>query len=453
MNTLLLTPTDILFFRDGRPMSGSLSGHGAAWPLPTVINAALHAALHRSGLESHQHVPGRSSSPRDYSGENRTNHGRKFGSLNSAGPFPVSQDGQWLFPRPLDAGNPTNDDQPELNRPNITSPTFLPLAGPFAPTDSSLPPPLNYAAANSKSPSKVLPKPWWSVEAWNDYLNEGPTALDAGHFKSDGDFSDTEFTYGIGIDATTGTQDGESFYSAHYLRLREGWRLGCLAEARDKAHGCHDIVPQLIDTDRHILTGGQQRICTAECSILPLPLPMGKADGFNLHGGKHLVKWILLTPALFPHIDDHLGGWLPSWIRQSDGQVMLKTGDTTRLPNERRAQWRKRVKNFNNIDAHLVAAITGKPIPVSGYALPNSADPGRSNGGSRTTHLAVPAGSVYYFECGGPDAAKDLAAALNWHGSGDATAIRNRRSTLMGEKGFGLGVCGTWQFYSGTRPA
>jgi hypothetical protein len=56
----------------------------------------------------------------------------------------------------------------------------------------------------------------------------------------------------------------------------------------------------------------------------------------------------------------------------------------------------------------------------------------------------VPAGAVYYFAC---DSAKDaaaLASALNWHGETPGTTIRNRRSTLLGEKGFGLGVCGTW---------
>jgi hypothetical protein len=56
----------------------------------------------------------------------------------------------------------------------------------------------------------------------------------------------------------------------------------------------------------------------------------------------------------------------------------------------------------------------------------------------------VPAGAVYYFKADSPEAARDLAAALNWHGSGDPTTIRNRRSTLMGEKGFGLGLCASW---------
>ncbi|MCX7721937.1 MAG: hypothetical protein N2379_02610, partial [Verrucomicrobiae bacterium] len=51
------------------------------------------------------------------------------------------------------------------------------------------------------------------------------------------------------------------------------------------------------------------------------------------------------------------------------------------------------------------------------------------------------------------DAAK-LASALNLHGS-EKSEIRNpqseiivnRRSTLLGEKGYGLGVCSTWDFY------
>ena len=79
---------------------------------------------------------------------------------------------------------------------------------------------------------------------------------------------------------------------------------------------------------------------------------------------------------------------------------------------------------------------------MTGYALPNSADPDRTEGGTKPTHLAVPAGAVYYFEADSVDDARKLAAALNWHGSTSGTEIKNRRSPLMGEKGFGLGVCG-----------
>jgi CRISPR-associated protein Cmr3 len=82
MNTILLRPNDVLFFRDGRPMSGSLAGHGAAWPLPNVINAAFHAALHRSGLakDAHSHRRGAHGVYAD-----DAQRDRKFGSLTTAG--------------------------------------------------------------------------------------------------------------------------------------------------------------------------------------------------------------------------------------------------------------------------------------------------------------------------------------------------------------------------------
>ena len=70
--------------------------------------------------------------------------------------------------------------------------------------------------------------------------------------------------------------------------------------------------------------------------------------------------------------------------------------------------------------------------------------------GAQSTHLAVPAGAVYHFETEKDEDARNLAAALNWHGGTNGTEIKNRRSTLLGEKGFGLGVCGTWQFLGET---
>lgn len=428
MNSLLLQPTDTLFFRDGRPMSGSLSGHGAAWPLPNVLNAALHAALHRADLSDvHEHKRGRSSDR-----ASNAERDRKFGSLTTAGPFPVDESGQWFFPCPADA-----------QKKDSTDVTLRPTA---ILGTSSLPKPLTIAVGNQESPTKDKPAAWWSQSAWTSYLTSAPSPA-ADHFKSDADFTDTEHSIGIGICSETGTQNGEQFYSAHSLRLREGWSLGILAQAQDKVNGNsadkRDLIEVLFPNSgasTQVIVGGQQRICTVERhSCQSLPLPVGPSISGNL------VKWVLLTPAIFPEIGAHPGGWLPSWIDSSSGQVMLKSGDTIRHEKEGREAWRKRVAAFPSIPAKLVAAITGKPIPVTGYALPNSADPDRSDGGAKTTHLAVPAGAVYYFEADSPEAAQALAAALNWHGAGDSTTIRNRRSTLMGEKGFGLGVCGTWQ--------
>jgi CRISPR/Cas system CMR-associated protein Cmr3 (group 5 of RAMP superfamily) len=458
INTILLQPTDVLFFRDGRPMEGSLAGHGAAWPLPNVTDAAFHAALHRSGLDGHAH-----NHRRDAESQGKDN--RRFGSLVTAGPFPVHMGSapapgvgmgtppiaQWFFPRPLD----------------LLDDTLKPA---LAPTDafdsvlSSLPDPLEYAVGNSLPPSKdAKAKAWLSTSAFQRYLDGGDT-LASEEALDDSAFSDTEATIGIAIDAETGTTgQGEAagkIYSARYLRLRDQWRLGVFAKTDEKSGSPDertDLILDLIKQPHQLLVGGQQRICTAvRCETKRLPLPIGKTTGFNQHQHKWLVKWVLLSPAIWPEIPaqskdgrpmtPHAGGWLPNWVRQTDGQVMLRSGK-----RQRRSYAGKHTRGYTEgateVAAKLVAAIVPKPIPVTGWALANDAAPDRFEGGAKSTHLAVPAGAVYYFEADSAEHAAILAAALNWHSTTTGTEIKNRRSTLMGEKGFGLGVCGTWKFF------
>jgi len=455
MNTILLQPTDVLFFRDGRPMTGSLAGHGAAWPMPNVINAAFHAALHRSGFaqEAHSHRRG----TRGNYAEN-AQRDRKFGSLVTAGPFPVNDRETWFFSRPEDLRDAT------------LQPGLLPTDS-FDCVQSSLTDPLEYAVANRLPPSKESgAKPWLSREAFETYLGQAmPTVSSAQlvkHAMDDSNIFDREHTIGIGIDPETGSQDGKNFYSAHYLRLREGWRIGVLAAAEDKEfhHKQHgkDLVTALLNGGRHqIIVGGQQRICSAaSVATSAIPLPRGKIDHFNQRKGKFLVKWILLSPAIWPgiaadaerNINAHPGGWLPNWINPHDGTVLLKAGDLSRRQSEGRDAWRRRVHQQGNISAKLVAALVSKPLVVSGWALPDEGGASESDrkGGAQSAHFAVPAGAVYYFETSSDDEAGKLASALNWHGSdSQPTTIKNRRSTLLGEKGFGLGVCGTWEFLSG----
>ena len=456
MNTILLQPTDVLFFRDGRPMSGSLAGHGAAWPLPNVINAAFHAALHRAQLDAdgsqklHTHRRG----ARGVYAED-AERDRKFGSLITAGPFPVKDGSTWFFPRPHDLQDAT------------LQPALLP-ADSFDSVQSSLPDPLEYAVANRLPPSKESgAKGWLAQAAYERYLDGSGLALKDDESLNDTDFADTEHTIGIAIDPTTGTAgQGEAvgkIYSAHYLRLRAAWQLGICAVAEDKEfnhqqHG-RDLVKALLNGGQHqIIVGGQQRICSARVADIALPLPRGKADRFHEQDGRFLVKWILLSPAVWPaieadatrNISAHPGGWLPNWIHSLTGEVLLKAGDTARHEQDSRGVWRQRVRQQGNISAKLVAAIVPKPLVVTGWALPDEhgENEGERSGGAQSTHLAVPAGAVYYFEAGSADEARKLAAALNWHGSEPSpTTIKNRRSTLLGEKGFGLGVCGTWHFF------
>jgi hypothetical protein len=475
MNQILLSPTDVLFFRDGRPMGGSLAGHTAAWPLPTVTNAALHAALWRSGLADSAHAHTRKAGVEHASARNE-----RFGSLTTAGPFPVCTNGAaptWFFPAPADA---TNKQTGQGTLTEVLRPT-PPIPG----SASSNPLPLT--AASLQPPTKDKPAAWWSEGAWNTYLGTAQRDTLAARLftKSDTDFADTEAQFGIGIDPERGTQDGTRLYSAHYLRLRDGWRIGLFSATAEKFEEPgrrgerHDLLEHLFSADNTIILGGQQRICTAERQSIAngqrLPLPLGMAGGFATATltalgdpqPKHLVKWVLLSPAVFPEIrpaegasdaegrplQHHSGGWLPTWISDdNEHRVLLRAPLPARdVKNESRDAYRARVRIQEPIAARLVAAVVPKPIPVTGWSLGSAPESSISDpaspirpAGAKPTHLAVPAGAVYYFACDSAKDAEALAAALNWHGDSPGTTIRNRRSTLLGEKGFGLGVCGTW---------
>lgn len=445
MNTILLSPTDVLFFRDGRPMEGSLAGHGAAWPLPNVISAALHAALHRADFRdthTHRFIHQGSAAARS----------RRFGSLVTAGPFPVRVDKAgsqtWFFPRPLDFSGVG------------LQPGLAPSRAQNWRQSGSLRKPLRFPVASLRPPSKeTAALDWLTAGSWHTYLSGELSAASTG--LNDQDFLDTEHTIGIGIDSGTQSAAEGEIYSAHYLRLREGFRLGIACEAPEQdrngdANGS-DIVQRLFSSSRHIVVGGQQRVCTAELisNQLILPLPCGRQNGFHATRDSHvLVKWILLSPAVWPAIaagqstggqtiHAHPGGWLPNWVDPSTGDVLLKQ----RSGKIWRSGRRRQSEEESSIGARLVAALTAKPVVVTGWSVGNTESPEAESGGAKSTHLAVPAGAVYYFEADDQAAAAKLAGALNWHGDSAGAAIRNRRSTLLGEKGFGLGVCGTWQFF------
>lgn len=407
MKTLLLTPTDILFFRDGRPMEGSLAGHSFAWCPPHLISHALHAALRRSGLESHKHCAG-VSSWRDYTGERN----QVFGSLLTVGPFPVDLDGNWYFPAPGDLA---------CEEGRIKN-AFQPM---HSVNPSSLPKPLTHFPASLLKPSKdSSPGAWLRADAWGKYLRNEELSLE--YFKTDADIGDFEANIGIGIDPETNAQDKLRIYSAQYLRLRSGWRLGVQVSADDKEHG--DLIAKLFPMENHLIIGGQLRCCSVECLKQQPQFPAEQEITTPY------LRWTLLSPAVFPEIErdeekgirPHSGGWLPNWIDPENGKVLLKR-NVKRYPAESRAAWRARVRSGGTIDAELIAAKTGNALPVSGWDLEYGAKP---------TQLAVPAGSVYYFRCADIENARQLCKALNYP---------NRRSTLWGEKGYGIGICSSFE--------
>ena len=416
MKTYTFEPSDLLFIRDARPIDSG--GHGARWPDSPLIFDAIHAALHRAFPTTqpweHAHCEG-VSKRRDFAPENRT---QRFGGLATAGIFPV-ENGKWLFPRPADWRE--DDVQGAPLRPE-------PSKG-----RSNLPSPLTHSLSNPCKPSKEESKPWWTKAALDSYLAGFKPAAD--QTKSLSDLCDSEWQTGIRIDPERQAQDGEGIYSAEYLRLRQGVAAGFFAALPTKQNGGISVecIDHLFAGDSAILIGGQLRSCTVRASATPASdiLPTGAA----ITGTR--LKWILMTPAIFPAIEAHPGGWLPSWINASSGSVQLLDG-----PGKNKAK-RSGVTEGKPIPARLVAACVPRAVPLSGWserieAAKASGD--NDNRGPRATMLAVPAGSVYYFEAESSDAAQKLAAALNWHSSTNF----HRRSTLLGEKGLGLGFCANW---------
>lgn len=462
-----LISQDVLMCRDARPMTGSLSGRGANWPAPSVWFDAVHAALWRAFPEP---AVGEELHPLARSGEyweSKEKRSQRFGALQTAGPFPVRAkepgEERWLFPCPGDAVSDTNHVSglgrlaPLADAGGISDLAVWLTRGSAKPW---------HPLGNPCHPSKEEPQPWWSKSAIETWL-EGELPERGERFSAEDLFS-PEWHTGIGMNPLTQTQDGERFYSGEALRLKEEVSLGVWAAWRqsDGSEGLEALWPKGNGTP---IFGGQQRACylrESSCASLEHGLPVGRPIE------RALVKWMLLSPAAFPSlkagtpegataIPKHPGGWLPSWVHPQTRQVLLRAGELPREGYPSREAWRQAVSKLPPIEAWLVGARIPKALVLTGYSdtlrqWENRTPKRRADGkqdmkpGPKATHLAVPAGAVYYFEAGDETNAQLLADALNWHGrlqpGQSVTSIANRRSALLGEQGFGLGVCGSWSF-------
>ena len=422
--TLLLRPHDILFFRDSRPMAGASAGHGDRFPFPHVLNSALHAACHRAfptdSPVAYTHARASASKQRD---SQRT---ERFGSLRTVGPFPVAEDGRWFFPKPGDLLDPRS------------GPVILPFEASDFPGRSSLPEPLQPLGSHVQAGKSTFPQ-WMDRAAFTAYLH-GQVIESSGLAHNDSFFV-TEESLGIGMNPDTGTTNEGQIYSRRQLRFREGCQLGVLTETGNQHQKEEDLLEQLFPEDGWIRVGGEGRVCqVAKASKQPSALlPTGPA----IRGNR--VKWVLLSPAIFPQLAEsdknrpHPGGWLPTWVDAETMQVQLMDGPG---PNKAR---RLGVEPGSPVSAKLIAARVERYVPVAGWTNPSEGETGTGKEGARSTLLAVPAGTVYYFETASEEEAQRLANALNWHGQPGSGTITNRRSTLLGEKGYGIGVCAPYE--------
>lgn len=392
-----LTPRDVLFLRDARPMDVDKAGktnlfnvgHGANWPRPdNLYNAAIHELI----------------------GDPKTSEREWYGKvpdLRVTGPFPMWKDTLYL-PRPLDWDM-----------------TFTKLDAAVGVTD--IPAPLTAGFLDRVVGKKSYPK-WITAADYERYLR-GEIGNGLAKDKpdepknDDGRLMQTETRMGTTLDPEKGASerpDGPTAtgqFCAEYLRLGEGVTMACEIESEKRASDVEKLAGCAVRMGGQ---GGLVRCAKMEGKALSdrlAALPKGASSCY--------VRWTLLTPALFTH------GWYPNWLEivkdgekdRFTGKVMLPMETVLRRPGESRDAYHKRAhearKPFDS--AHLVAACVGKAIAFSGYDSEDQEKP---------TQLIVPAGSCYVFACDTVDEAEKLVAQLNL----------KRRSDL-GEKGFGFGVC------------
>lgn len=425
---LQLRPRDVLFLRDARPMAAADAGCGANWPRPDQLWNALIHHFHRTWPER-QSWEGEAHTKTSAERDNGRLSSDRFGALQTVGPFPIAA-GVPYFPCPLDLAASADG-------------TLLPMTL-TAVGQTDLTPLLNLAFATPIL-GKQSPPAWISRDDYALYLAGKPFR------PTRTPLFDVEHNIGIAIDPQNGAAMDRKIYQAEYLRLRDdvaiAFLASCAIKPKGRGDGCLVDVLDRIPLPTPLIIGGQQGLGTVEAASWHLPgidMPKRADSPFRL-------RWTLLSPALFPRLEanpeknvpGHPGGWLPSWIEPQAGDVMLPApgADSERRPGEDRQAWRQRRQQQGRIQAKLVAARIGKPLCFSGWDQHLRAADDNPNciiQGAKPTQAAVPAGSVYLFECQDQDAFRALWQVLSAHGPDDRI---NRRSNHFGEKGFGIGVC------------
>jgi len=363
---------NVLFFGDSRPKG--YNNYGCNWPLPCTFFSAFASALHRVYPDCDTITAG----------------------LNTAGPFP--QDAEDLyFPTPADL---------------IPGGYLLPLKN--APGQNNLPPPLKHVMYAQNSLSKEKTNPWISASQLERYLR-GESAIKT---TPAGELYQAEKRVGIGIDNAVLTAEEHVFYTAEYMRMAS-------------TAGMTAFVWLEPDTEQRLATmlnqpfdftfGGQRGVISIECgrnmNKFALPITPPTTDS-------RLVKYITLSPMLSSQ------GWLPGFVDERTGKVLIRSGEVKREDFSNRSEWRQALQNQPMIEAELVAAAVGKPVVWSGWGNHEY------KSGPGATRLLIPAGSVFYFEAASAAEADKLRSALNAPG----------KSESMGTQGLGLGICGSYEY-------
>lgn len=394
VHQLFLEARDLLYFRDGRSVN---DGSGAAWPSPSTAYSALLSAFHRTWTipQEWEMIP-------DWGKRGSSLNGR-FGGLKTFGPLP-SRDGKIYVPTPAD-----------LRSHSIAAPIRN------VPGKANFPAAVRYGIGSPEGASKETPNRWISMDDFERYRT--------GDFRvetlPDQAFFNSEARTGIALDEKGCAKDGMIYFSS-YLRLYDDVRMCLFAECDSICDSTRtDVIDRFFQKNprRELLFGGQRGVVytyqeTFDSAKKANLLPPCKGKG-------HLVKWILLSPAIYSN------GWLPKFIDPASGKVLLRKCPRLNRRDfpSREAMQKQRLKNSEEIRAYLVAAALPKTQHYSGWNMQKQRP--------ESTKLVVPPGSVYYFEAETEHDAALLSEVLSG----------NRYSDFYGPHGFGVGVCAPFEYY------
>jgi CRISPR-associated protein Cmr3 len=422
VSIVLIEPSDVLFFRDAIPMAaGQGKGAGCRMPFPSTMHEALRASLLRAtgGLPEDKLEQGR---PRGAARKGNWHDGghdgktfiaaRAFRSLRTVGPLPWHAGKGVLLPVPLDAGFPPSRDQ--LWRLQLWRDASAPSAQNLGAPSDYCAPCLPVAVTPPDKHGQLTG--WWTVNQYHDYLTLTPRGW-ARRDNSDeffkplptSDLWDAEHRIGVEIEPRTFAARQGQLYAGSYLRTGSETRFAVqldLGDRRAESSGEGEAIANL----DWLLLGGEFRLArlwhrTSAGQPLPDPFAGLRAAPAPPPGeGACLLKWTLVTPAIFVH--GHLPGWCADSRRDRPGGGLPVGRVCLELPGR----------------AQLVSWCLGRPRTVSGWDV--------VGGHAKPTSLAVPEGGVYYFLCENRATAGALAEKLHWQ----------PRSDFYGEKGCGYGL-------------
>lgn len=418
IKTKFIEPIDVLFFRDAIPMGAGVGkGAGSRLPFPTTLHEAFRSSLLISigKAVSEKTIDGR---PREAIRKGNWHEqikespvkiaAREFRSLNVVGPFPYldkKEKGGLFLPVPLDCSlqDPQNKEEKKddklcekdrkfiLHRLQLLwdkSQLFNRDGNPDAM--------LRCLPVATRPPSKESElKGYWTVEQYKEYL--AGTKEFTFYPTRQSEFWKEEHRVGVQINPETFASEEGKIYAGVYMRPEKEFRFACQLILKDPRNGEAEALEKL----DWLLFGGEHRLAKLASATEKDPFAdeLFKPPGAPQTNGPILLKWILVTPAIFAH------GSLPGWCVENRGK--------------------NAPPGFVALDmkgrASLVSWCVGRPVTVSGFDVVDWR--------AKDTLLAVPAGSVYYFLCENADAANELAEKLHW----------KPRSDYYGEKGCGYG--------------